>query len=240
MQMTSSIVDDSKQRAAKVAGSAYLASFTLVVYNNFGVHDKLNVPGDAAETARRIVENEGLFRLGIMVDMTYAVLFVALLSSLYFILKETSPRLTLLAVFWQLIYVITWVVLTVKFFEALRLMNAPDYLLTIEEGERYAISKLLLAARFDRYYATLMFYSMGSLFFNAVWLRSGFIPKWLAIWGIAACVWCTFCAIAFLLSPDFQKIVNPWLFDLPMAFFDMALSVWLLAKGLRAPVSMAV
>jgi hypothetical protein len=33
--------------------------------------------------------------------------------------------------------------------------------------------------------------------------------------------------------PDFARVVNLWWFDSPMGIFEMALSFWLLFKGLR-------
>jgi len=47
----------------------------------------------------------------------------------------------------------------------------------------------------------------------------------------AFCVACTF---VFYIFPNFDKIVNLWWFDTPMAIFDIALSFWLLFKGLRS------
>ena len=39
----------------------------------------------------------------------------------------------------------------------------------------------------------------------------------------------------FYIFPSFDKIVNLWWFDTPMGIFDIALSFWLLIKGLRSP-----
>lgn len=231
--MKDNIIDLPKQNAAKFAGVAYLFTFVLVVYTNFGIYDQLNVPGKATETARKILTNEYLFRSGILADLIYAIGFIILISSLYTILKEVNQRIVTLAALLQLVYVITWVTLTLKFFEALRLISGVNYLKVFDEESLNALSKLFLSARFDRYYGVLVFYSLGSAIFNYLWLKSGYIPRPLAILGIVACIWCTICAVAFLIYPEFQNIINLWLFDLPMAFFDMTLSVWLLTKGLR-------
>lgn len=233
MTMTNTITDVSKQKAAKYAGFAYLFTFVIVVYNNFGIYNQLNVPGNATETARNILANEHLFRISIMADHMYAIGFILLLSSLYTILKDVNRRMVILATFWQLVYVIIWVTLTLKFFDALRLMSGANYLSVFEDANLYALSKLFLSARFDRYYGVLMFYSLGSTVFSYLWFKSRYIPGPLAIWGIISCVWCTVCATAFLVYPDFEKIINIWLFDLPMASFDITLSLWLLIKGLR-------
>lgn len=58
--MVTGTIDESQQRAAKVAGCAYLATFVIVVYVNFAIHDRLIVD-NAAETARIFWRTNGSF-----------------------------------------------------------------------------------------------------------------------------------------------------------------------------------
>jgi hypothetical protein len=41
------------------------------------------------------------------------------------------------------------------------------------------------------------------------------------------------CAFVFLIFPNFNKIVNDYIFDTPMALFELVVSLWLLVKGLQ-------
>jgi 4-amino-4-deoxy-L-arabinose transferase-like glycosyltransferase len=43
-----------------------------------------------------------------------------------------------------------------------------------------------------------------------------------------------FCAVVYLIFPNFSKIVNAYIFDSPMALFELVVSFWLLFKGLKA------
>lgn len=61
--MTISTIDDSQRTAARVAGFAYLLTLALVVFAQFGIHDRLMVEGNAAETAQNIMAHERLFRI---------------------------------------------------------------------------------------------------------------------------------------------------------------------------------
>lgn len=232
--MTSTTIDDSQRKAAKLAGFAYLFTFITVVYTNFGIYNKLNVPGNATGTAKNILANVSLFRTAIIADMIYAAGFVLLLVALYTMLKNINRTMALLAGVWQLIYVITWVAITIKLFDSLRLIEGTNYLQVFNAEQLNSLSKLFLGARFDRYYGVLMFYSLGATFFNYLWFKSKFIPRPLALWGIVASAWCVFCAITFIIFPDFNTIVNDWYFDFPMALFDITLAFWLLIKGLKA------
>jgi len=226
-------VDDSKQHAAKVLGIAYLCSFIMVVSANYGIYDPLHVAGNASETAMNIAGNKYLFRFGIVLDLLYAVGFTVLLSSLYSILKDVNSRIAVVATFWHLVYVIAWVALTMKFFDALRLASGAKYLATFADENLHSMARLFLWARFDRYYGGLLFYSLGSMLFNYLWLKSGYIPKPLALVGIIACAWCALCTTAYLIYPELENILDVWFYDTVMSLFDLTLSVWLLTKGLR-------
>jgi hypothetical protein len=55
----------------------------------------------------------------------------------------------------------------------------------------------------------------------------------LALFGVISSAFCVLCAFIYLIFPGFAQPVNPYWFDSPMALFEMALSFWLLFKGLQ-------
>jgi len=64
------------------------------------------------------------------------------------------------------------------------------------------------------------------------WLKSGYVPRGLAMFGLAASVWGVLCGVLFLLFPHFNETVNDWLFDTPLGLFEIALGIRLLAAGI--------
>ena len=231
-QMTISTINESQRKAAKVAGFAYLLTFAVVVFVNFGIHDRL-ITSDAAETARNIIAHESLFRLGIACDLIYCAGIVILLTALYVILKPVHRGFALLATFWRLVYVLIWVLMTVYLLTALRLLNSADYLRVFEVERLQALAKLYLSARFDVYYIGLLFYGLTSTVCGYLFFKSRYIPRALAAWGVISSLWCAACTFAFIISPNFAKVVNLWWFDSPMGIFEIATGFWLLFKGLR-------
>jgi Domain of unknown function (DUF4386) len=231
--MTTTTIDEAQRKAARVAGFAFLFTFVIVILANFGINERLNVAGNAAETARNILAHERLFRIGIACDLMYCTGLVVLLTALYVILKPVSQGLALLAAFSRLVYAVMWVLMTLKCFEALRLLKGAAYLQVFEVERLQALAKLSLGARFDEYYVGLPFFALASTICSYLFFKSGFIPKALAAIGVIASAWCVVCAFAFIVFPDFNKIVNDWLFDTPMGLFELALGVWLLFKGVR-------
>ena len=70
--MTISTIDESRRKAAKVAGFTGLFTMAIVVFANFGIHERLIVAGNAAATAQNIMEHERLFRIGIACGLIYS------------------------------------------------------------------------------------------------------------------------------------------------------------------------
>jgi uncharacterized protein DUF4386 len=229
-------LEPEQQTAAKAAGLAYLLTFATVVYVNFGIHDRL-IAHSNAETARNILAHERLFRIGIVGDLLYCVGVVVLLTALYVILKPVSRTLSLLAAFWRLVWVLMWLAMTLHLFDALRLLSGGDSLRAFEADRLQALAVLYLGTRFDYYYVGLLFGSLASTVCAYLWLKSRYIPRGLAAFGLLSSAFCVACTLVFYIFPNFNKIVNLWWFDTPMGLFDIALSFWLLFKGLRSPVS---
>jgi len=220
-------------RTAKVAGLSCLLSTAIVVYTNFGILSKLMVAGNPAQTAQNILSHESLFRLSIVGHMFYCAGILIFLSALYIILKRANEGLALAAALFRLVFALIWIFIVLNFFTALRLISN-DYLKVIEMERLQALAKLFLSG-YDAYYVGLLFWSLASTLCGWLWFRSKFVPAALGLFGFVSSAWCVFCTVVFLVYPDFDKIVNLWWFDSPMAVFEIVLSFWLLFKGIRAP-----
>src|SRR5438552_16572675 len=167
--MTISTIDESQRKAAKVAGFSCRFTMAIVVFANFGIHERLIVAGNAPETARNIMAHERLFRIGIACGLIYGAGLVVLLTALYVVLKPVNSGLALLAALWRLVYALMWVLMTLNLFEALRLLSGPDYLRVFEAERLQALVRLYLGGRFDVYYIGLLFYALASTVCSYLW-----------------------------------------------------------------------
>ena len=232
--MIISPIDDSQRTAAKVVGFAYLITFATVVYVHYGIIWRL-ITGNAAESARNILAHETLFRIGIAGNLFYCVGVIVLLTALYVVLKPVNMGLALLAAFWWLVWVFMWLVVALNDFHALLLLKGADYLRVFDAERLQAWAMLYFKMGFDIYYVGLLFWGLASTVCACLWFKSRYIPRALATFGVISSAFCVACTFVFYIFPDFDKIVNLWWFDTPMGIFDIALSFWLLFKGLRPP-----
>src|SRR6266446_4702662 len=237
--MTTDKIDTSQRTAAKVAGWSGLLTFAIVVFANFVLLNPLLVPENAAATAQNIVAHETQFRLTVVCFLTYSLGVLVPLSALYVILKPVNPGLALAGALSRLVFAFLWLLSTLNMLSALRLLSNANYLQVFEPDRLQALAKLYLGANFDDYYVGLPFFGLAATICAWLWLKSNYIPKGLSIFGVIASVWCVLCAFIFLIFPNFNKIVNDWWFDFPMAVFELVLSFWLLFKGLPEPMGVS-
>jgi hypothetical protein len=233
--MTTRTIDNSQRTAAKVAGWSGLLTFAIVVFGNFVLLNPLTVPGNAAATAQNIVAHETQFRITVVCFLTYSLGFVVLLSALYVILRPVNPGLALVGALSRLVFALLWLLSPLNMLSALRLLSNANYLQVFEPDRLQALAKLHLGANFDDYYVGLPFFGLAATICAYLWFKSNYIPRGLALFGIVSSAWCVICAFVFLIFPHFNKIVNDWWFDFPMALFELVLSFWLLFKGLKQP-----
>jgi Domain of unknown function (DUF4386) len=232
--MTVTAIDSSQRTAAKVAGISSLIAMAIVVFANYKLLNPLLVPGNPTETARNIVAHETQFRLTVTCFLAYSACVVVLLAALYVILKPVNRGLALVGALFRLVFALLWLLTTLNLLGALRLLGSASYLQVFEPDRLQALSRLGLAANFDDYYVGLPFFALASTICSYLWLKSNYIPKGLAVFGLISSAWCVLCAFVYLVFPGFANPVNPYWFDSPMAIFELALSFWLLFKGLRS------
>jgi hypothetical protein len=230
--MTTSSIDKSQQTAAKVTAFAYLLTFATVVYVHYGILWRL-ITGNTAETARNILANERLFRIGLAGNLVFCVGVFVLLTALYVVLKPVNKGVALLAAFWWLVWVFMWLVMTLNLFDALRLLHGGDPLQAFGADQLQALASFYLHKGFDSYYIGLLFWGLASTACACLWFKSRYIPRALAAFGVVSSAFAVTCSFALFINPGFDKIVGLGWFDSPMGLFDIALSFWLLIKGLK-------
>jgi hypothetical protein len=231
------MIDNSQRIAAKVAGIAGFLAFVLVVIGNYVLLEPLIVARNATDTAHNILAHQTQFRFALACFIAYDIGGIVLLTALYVIFAPVNRGLALAGALFRLVFVMLWLGAPLNSLGALRLLSDASYLQVFEPDRLQALARAQIATSFDDYYVGLPFFGLAATVSAWLWLKSGYIPKGLSICGIIASAWCVFCAFVYLIFPNFNKIVNDYVFDTPMALFELIVSFWLLFKGLRPAAS---
>src|SRR5213075_737309 len=226
-------IDNSQRTAAKVAGVVGVLAFALVVFGNYVLLGPLIVPRNAADTAQNILAHQTQFRVALTCFTAYGIGAIVLLTALYVVLASVNRGLALAGALFRLVFAMLWLIAPLNSLAALRLLGDASYLKVFEPDRLQALARVQLAGSFDDYYVGLPFFGLAATVCAWLWWKSNYIPKGLALYGVIASAWCVICAFVYLIFPHFNKIVNDWWFDFPMAVFELVLSFWLLFKGLK-------
>ena len=95
--MSKDIQNTLNLKDARIAGALYL---TIAVCGGFSigyVPSQIVMAGDVSSTAANLIDQLGLFRLGVLADSAVILLEIAITVILYQMFRTTSPRLSLIA-----------------------------------------------------------------------------------------------------------------------------------------------
>jgi hypothetical protein len=224
--------DAIQRRWARVVGFSYIFALLPSIFAEFYVSGRL-ISDNAIVTAQNIIAHERLFRLGIASNLLVFAVDVVLVTALYLVLERVNRRLALLAVFFRLIETTILIVAVLNDFYVLRLLTGTSYLTTVNSGEFAALARVSMGAHNSAYGVALILFGFGSPVFCYLWLRSGYIPKPLAVWGLLASVWIGICSFAFVVFPDLKQVITIGYYGGPIFFFELTIGLWLLIKSLR-------
>lgn len=230
--MTSYPIDDAQRRAARIVGIAYLLAIPLALFAELYVLGQIVVSGNAAETARNIVAHERLFRMGTAANLSVFALDVVLIAGLYVVLRPIDRTLALLAAFWRLVETAVLVTAALNDLEALRVLSGASYLQVFDAGQLDALARLSLSAHGSGYNAGLLFAGLGSTVFCYLWLKSAYVPAWLAGLGVFASALLAACSFAFIVFPELAKFITVAYFGGPIFIFELTMGFWLVLKRL--------
>ncbi len=220
----------------RMVGLVYPLSFIAVLLANLALIGPLLVRGDALESAKNILAHESTFRLGILLNLLYCAASIVVLAAFYEILKRVHHTVALVATLFRLVHVVSWMIVAVELFAALRFITYGGHAQALSGEQLFDIARIHLSGS-DVYYVGLLFWSLGATLGSVLWLRTGYIPRALALAGIVGSVWCVLCTAVYYVWPGFADAVNLWWFDSPMVVFELVLSGWLLAKSRSAQVA---
>jgi lipoprotein signal peptidase len=230
IEMTVAETERSQIRFARLAGFMYL--FLIAVYLlGVMIASRFEVPGNIAETAHRVVENELLFRFGLALGSLNALCAVILAVSLYAAVRVIDKNLALLALAFELVYA-----------AAGAASNLIDYAFFKQQIDAYSsgildakqlpaladLHSFLDAAALN---TSCILYGAGSMLFFYLFIKAKYIPRILAALGLFGSVLVPLAGFASLILPHPSKLLQiGWL---PIFAAEVSVGLWLLFKGVN-------
>jgi hypothetical protein len=232
--MTPHPLEPAQHSAARVVGVLYLFTMATGIFGESYVRGRLIVRGDALQTARNIAASERLFRLGIASDLITTAGVVILLWALYVVLKPVNRNLALLGALLRLVENAIAGATVVNAFLALRLLSGADYWRAFDTEQLQVLVRLFVGGQGAGLRIAFVFLGLGSTVFSYLWLKSRYIPRALAAWGIGSSLVLAVVTLAVMVFPDLGEVTG-LAYMAPMFVYEVGLGLWLVVRGIRAP-----
>jgi hypothetical protein len=220
--------DVSLSSAAIIAGIGILLIAILALIANFGIFQKLVVPGDANGTAKNIFASVKLFRVGICCFLVVSILDVVVAWSLYVVLMPVNKSLSLLAGWLRLVYAAIFAFAIVDLPNILLLQNGGDLSHVNETSQVNTQVMLLLGSFRNGWDIGLAIFGLHLLIVGYLVFRSSYFPKFLGVLLIIASLGYLVDSFGKLLLPNYNLTIAAF------TFIGEALFIfWLLLRGIR-------
>ncbi len=219
-------------KAARIAGAVYLLAIVVGPFSLIYVPGVLFVSGNAAATAANIRTHETLFRLGILGDVVVGIILLALVYALYRLFKDVDQRLAvMLVVLGGLIPASIYFVNAINWLAALLVVQGADFLNAFTKAQQDALAYLFIRIHGQGHVVDLVFAGLWLFPFGILVIRSGFFPRFLGIWLIAAGFGWLALSMSALFAPQYQETILTY--GQPLFFAELAITFWMLVFGAK-------
>ena len=222
-----------QHRAARIAGIIYIAAMATSMFAELYLRRPLIVSSDVAQTAINIAANEARFRASTVIHLLTFASDAVLAVALFVVLRPVNGNLAMLAAFWRLADCAILSVNLLNDFAIVRLAGGATYLRAFSTAEIQALTRFFYNVEAAGFQIGFAFIGLGSALFSYLWLRSRYIPRPIAAWGIFASSVMAIGTVAIMLAPRLNAIGLTYM--APMFFYEVGLGIWLIARGLGEP-----
>lgn len=223
---------DSK-KTARIAGLFYLVVVLTGIFNLAYVPSRLITWDDPAATFSSIMQQEMLFRLGILAGIICFIAFLILPFILYKLLHSINKSYATAMIMFAVVSVPISLINLLNKFSVLTLISKADYLKVFETNELHTQVMLYLD-----YYANGI--QIASIFWG-LWLfplgylvfKSDFLPKALGILLMAGCFGYLINFTGRFLYPGYSELGISGFISMPGSIGEIGICLWLLIRGVK-------
>jgi hypothetical protein len=217
-----------QNRIARITGALYLTFIIASVLADALGHIGIS---EAQQLYQTIVTNIGSFRLGLVVALISAFLFLATAWGLYVLLRPINQNLALLFLLLNTVGVAIQCASILPLMSAMLLGDPASYMQTYSSEQLEALAYLSINVYKTGFVTAQLFFGTWLFPLGYLIYKSKFLPRFLGVLimldGIAVLIW----FLQAILLPAYPAISYP---GLVMSFIaEVGLGLWLLIKGVK-------
>jgi len=194
----------------------------------------------APDYLTRIPANEGQVLWGAFFQFIAGAACPAIALAMYPVLRRDNEGLALGSVGFRLIEGALYVVIVVVLLLLVTLSHETAQAGGSASSASQVAAVLLMAGRdWLGPVAAVLTFGLGALMYYVALYRSQLVPRWLSAWGILGTAMLMVSAVLVLFRLAAPLSTTQAVLALPIAVQEMALAVWLIAKGFNPPATTA-
>lgn len=219
------------QRTARLVGALYVLT-NISGFTAYSLRLDLMRTEGWDRVARAAGEAEATLRLVLALEIATVAAVMVLVAGSYRLLAPTGPLTALVSLLWR---VVEHAVLAVSALNAGALIAASKAGGAAGAG----LAGVHLRLYSNGFSAGFVLLGLGTAGFCWLWLRSGLVPRWMALFGLAAAVVMSAGALTQLAAPALMRGLNlPSM--IPLGLFEVGFGLWLAIRGLRPAEKAAI
>jgi uncharacterized protein DUF4386 len=217
---------------ARVAGLLYILASVVGVVRLLYIPKALIVSGNAAATADNIAAHESLFRLGILSSLIASVLWMLVPVALYRLLNTVHHGLAVsMVILGSLMQVPIFFINSATDAAALLSVRGASFAAAFDKPQRDAFAMLFLDLHHHLDLANAIFWGLWLIPFGVLVYRSRFLPRFLGVWLVIACVgWLAFSFTGLLFPANEDKAFT---LGQPLMWGELVTMLWLAIMGAK-------
>ncbi len=227
--------EESAQRLARVSGLLYLVLFIFGMFSPL-VLEGILTPGDAAATTEKITDSLGLFGISIVTWIVIIAADIAISVTLYLLLEPAGRALSMVTAALRIVYSAVLGAFLLNLVQAFTLLNGAENVTGVEAPQLQATVLSAVESFADGFVLALMFFGIHLVLPGVLLVRSSYMPRSLGVLMAVAGVGYVADGLANFFMTSHSDTATIILLA-PALVGELALTVWLLLKGVQAPAA---
>jgi len=227
--MTPRTREGSQNAYARFAGVMYF--FTVFDVTGVVIAARVSGTGNFLDTAHSVAASDALYRIGLVSGLVGNMSTILLAVGLYVTLRPVDRNLAMTALLFRLAESTIGGMVVVFGFATLQIYLDANHTTAFDANQLGALADLVSRLSGAGTNVSVVFFSLGSALFFYLFLRSAYIPRILAMWGLLGSVFCLAAFAANLLLPQPSELLLG-VGALPIGIAEPVVGLWLLIRGI--------
>jgi hypothetical protein len=221
----------STQKAyARFAGIMYF--FTVFDVTGVVILARLTGSGPFLDTAHSVAASETLYRFGLLCGLVGTMSTILLAVALYVTLKPVDGHLAMTAMLFRLAESVLGGMVLVFGYASLQIYLEANQTTDVNAVQLGTLADLVSRTSAVGTNVSVVFFSAGSTLFFYLFLKSDYIPRVLATWGLAGSLLCLLAFVGNLILSQSSDLLLG-IGTVPIGIAEPVVGLWLVTRGIK-------